>query len=365
MATLDPQHISCLLEFIKKINSTLNQNDLLVTINQELVRLFGIEASYLLMLDPQKQELYFQSANEPEEKIFSGVKISIEGSLAGWVILNQQAVFRNHADKDSWHDQQMDGLFDFTIRNLAAVPLVVKGEITGVLEVINKFNGRFNSQETALLQELACYIAIALENAKIYEHTCHQLKSSFAAFSNAIDKRDSYTHFHSERVRDYAVIISGKKDLAPPQCENLELAAILHDIGKIGIRDNILLKPSHLTSQEFTLIKDHPLKGAEILSLLEGISSEIVNTVRHHHEKWNGGGYPDGLSGEKIPFLARIITICDVFDALTTDRPYRPRMSTETAKSFIIENKNLMFDPDLVDVFQGVYPEMVTKGNLS
>lgn len=360
---LNPQYVTYLLELVKKINSSLNLHDLLATINEELTQLLDVEASTILVFDAKDQELYFLQAGPIKDRNVTGIRVPIQGSVAGWVIQNSQVVCLNNVAEEPWHNKQADQ-YHLPTRNLAAIPLMVKGKMIGVLEVINKNEDGFKSEDISFLTELANYIAIALENAKLYESSRNQLKSTFAAFSSAIDKRDSYTHFHSKRVRDYALIISGKIDLNPVQTENLELAAILHDIGKIGVRDDILLKPGELTKEEFALIKEHPLKGAEILSLLEGISEQIIKTVRHHHERWDGNGYPDGLKNIKIPELARILAICDVFDALTTDRPYRKCKSPDDAKAFIIKNKNEMFEPRLVEIFEVTYPELILKGNL-
>jgi putative nucleotidyltransferase with HDIG domain len=361
---LNPQYVTYLLELVKKINSSLDLHELLETINEELTQLLQVEASSILVFDTQDQELYFLQAGAINGQNVTGTKVPVQGSIAGWVIQNNQVVCVNDVKEDIRHYKQIDYRFQISTRNLAAIPLLVKGRIIGVLEVINKFGNGFNPSDISFLTELASYIAIALENAQLFEITRNQLKSTFAAFSHAIDKRDSYTHFHSKRVRDYALIIGTHLKLTMLQMEDLELAAILHDVGKIGIRDDILLKPGRLTQEEYSIIKEHPLKGAEILSLLEGISEEIIKTIRHHHERWDGKGYPDFLKEKNIPYLARILSICDVFDALTTDRPYRRRKSVIETKNFIIDHQNKMFDPELVATFLEVYPQLIIKGDL-
>ncbi|MGE5558365.1 MAG: HD domain-containing phosphohydrolase [Bacillota bacterium] len=362
MEMLSQQYVAYLLELVKKINSSLNLHELLETINQELTDLLKVEASAILVFDSRDEELYFLQAGQFRGRNVTGIKVPIQGSIAGWVIQHMQTVYVNDPQHDPRHYKKIDQYYNFTTKNLAAIPLLVKGKVIGVLEVINKARDGFDEHDIAFLAELAHYIAIALENAKLYESSRNQLKSSFAAFSSAIDKRDSYTHFHSRRVRDYALVFAAELNITESQYEHLELAAILHDVGKIGIRDDILLKPGQLSHDEYLSIKEHPLKGAEILSLLEGISGEILQAVRHHHEHWDGNGYPEGLAGEKIPLLARIVALCDVFDALTTDRPYRRRMKPGDAKKLIMKNKGVMFDPALVDVFYKTYPDILAKG---
>jgi putative nucleotidyltransferase with HDIG domain len=371
MVNLDPQYLPHFFEIVKKINASLNLHDLLATINRELTELLHVEASAILVYDSNDQELYYLQARENSGSNVSGIKIPLKDSIANLAIQNDEAIFVNDTEnaplpyQKASCAQARNSFYNLTTRNLAVIPLKVNHKAVGVLEVVNKFDEAFKPQDIALLSELALYVAIALENAKLYQFSSNQLKSIFIAFSNAIDKRDYSTHYHSKRVRDYALIMSDKLNLNPIQRENLELAAILHDIGKIGIRDDILQKPSQLTAEEYAIIKEHPVKSAEIISLLDGVSDVVIKTILHHHERWDGHGYPSKLSGDQIPYFARIISICDVFDALTNDRPYRPRKSVKEARDTIEKNKHIMFDPELVNVFMTEFHQIIAKGKLS
>lgn len=179
------------------------------------------------------------------------------------------------------------------------------------------------------------------------------IQSYFSTLAAALDARDPYTAGHSLRVADYSLTIGREIGMSSSELDVLKRAALLHDIGKIGIRDTVLLKEGRLTEEEFESIKTHPVLGENILKQIEPAEamSDILPGVRSHHEHFNGRGYPDGLSGYHIPMLGRIIAIADSFDAMTSDRPYRKGMPVEKALSILEEGKGIQWDPDLVDPF--------------
>jgi len=170
------------------------------------------------------------------------------------------------------------------------------------------------------------------------------------ALSNSVDAKDQYTNGHSQRVAHYALRIAEEMSLAPWQLENIKIAATLHDIGKIGIRDSILNKPGKLTVEEYEVIKNHPRIGANILDevrFLKGVSEIIL----HHHERFDGKGYPDGLEGSQISIEDAVLSVADTFDAVTTDRPYRKALSHEEAIEIILSESGKQFVPKVVEAF--------------
>jgi len=169
------------------------------------------------------------------------------------------------------------------------------------------------------------------------------------AMVKVLEERDAYTKGHSERVANYATMLAKAIGLKGKAIERIRLAGLLHDIGKIGIPDRILNKPSHLTPDEFEEIKSHPVRGVEIISNLSYLQ-EIIPWIRHHHEAWDGSGYPEGLKMEEIPIEARILAVADVYDALTTRRAYRSAFSKEEAIKIMNEMKGEKLDPQLVDL---------------
>jgi len=168
------------------------------------------------------------------------------------------------------------------------------------------------------------------------------------ALSIALDERDAYTYGHSSRVTELSIALGGRVGLSSLQLEMLELGSILHDVGKIGIPDTILNKPEPLNSDEIKLIRQHPSKGERIIGLDKNRRQQmIVECIRSHHERYDGSGYPDGLAGEEIPILARIIAITDAYDAMTSLRPYRIKMTAEAAMSELARCSGSQFDPRL------------------
>lgn len=198
-----------------------------------------------------------------------------------------------------------------------------------------------------MTDEIKQYI-ISLENAA--RENKELFMSSIRMLAAAIDAKDPYTRGHSERVKDYALVIAKTMGFTPAELERVEIGALLHDVGKIGIDDRILRKPTNLTPEEFEIMKTHPDKGANILSQIAQLG-DIVPGTRAHHENYDGSGYPQGLKGEEIPLLARVITIADTFDAMTTDRPYQKAFTLEFALNRIRSMANVKYDPVVVDSF--------------
>ncbi len=183
-----------------------------------------------------------------------------------------------------------------------------------------------------------------------YARLRQQAKEAFERITRIVGERDFYTGTHSANVAELAVKLTRKLRLPDEVVDQVEAAARVHDLGKIAIPDSILLKPGKLTAEEWALVKRHPVVGAELLQGLE-IYEEIADVVRHEHEHWDGGGYPDGLSGEKIPLGSRIIAVADVWSALTTDRPYRPAYTADEARTILKAMAEKELDPKLVDLF--------------
>jgi putative two-component system response regulator len=187
----------------------------------------------------------------------------------------------------------------------------------------------------------------ALDIAELLEKTHFE---TIMAFSEALEARDQYTAGHSRRVMEYSKSIGLRMKLDKQDIEELKRSALLHDIGKIGIPDMVLKKQTKLTDEEFAIIKSHPEIGATILKSIKSFKA-LVPAVYHHHERFDGDGYPDGIKGTAIPPHARIIAIADTFDAMTSSRSYRKALSFRTALAELERNKGIQFDPDIADIF--------------
>lgn len=186
-----------------------------------------------------------------------------------------------------------------------------------------------------------------------------QLEGIVKGVIATLELKDPYTRGHSERVAAYAMkMAEATGKFKPAELNYFYYACLLHDIGKVSIPDSILTKPGMLTDEEFDIIKTHPVVGAEAIRDVEGIADNI-GVVYHHHERWDGKGYPDGLSGDNIPFLARVTAVADAFDAMTSSRSYRPALEFEVAYQRILEGQGSQFDPQLIDLFKQIYPAWV------
>jgi putative nucleotidyltransferase with HDIG domain len=208
----------------------------------------------------------------------------------------------------------------------------------------------FLGDDRTLLDVCASQIAASLENSRLYRQIKEQNLQTIRALVAAIDARDPYTSGHSEQVMRYAVRLAEVLHFPACRVEQIRIGALLHDIGKIGIRDSILLKPGPLTREEFAIMRQHPTIGADILRHIESLR-EVIPMIRCHHERMDGGGYPDGRSGLEIPEGARIIAIADAYDAMTSDRAYRRAMPPEAAFRILYDGRGVHWDGDFVDAF--------------
>lgn len=234
-------------------------------------------------------------------------------------------------------------------------PLKIRGKVFGILTAFVCYGQkRFNEKDLYYLSFLAQSAAHAIENLALYENIYENLFATLYAFVKAVEARDLYTRQHSSRVTGLSLILSQHLGCSKEEQGILNFAGHLHDIGKIGIRDDILLKPGRLTDEEFEKIKDHPVIGANILEQL-GLWERERQIIRCHHERFDGSGYPDGLKRQDIPFLARILSVADVYDAMASDRAYRKKMEDEVIIRIINEGIGTQFDPDVVAAFNKAY----------
>lgn len=203
---------------------------------------------------------------------------------------------------------------------------------------------------------VANQIAMATENSKLNEDLRDLFFSTVQSLVNTIEAKDTYTAGHSERVTRYSLLITDVLKLSQEEKSVVRLAGLLHDIGKIGIIEGILKKDESLNDEDWKMIRQHPVIGAKILEPVKQMAS-LIPCIRHHHERYDGRGYPDGIKGNDIPLYARIIAIGDTFDAMTSDRSYRKGLPVEVSLHEIEKNKGSQFDPYLAGLFIDIYNE--------
>lgn len=245
--------------------------------------------------------------------------------------------------------------------NILAVPLKIKSRVFGILtSVIHQGHKSFGEKDIYFLNFLLEKASSSIENLALYENIYENLFSTLYAFVETIEARDPYTKQHSASVSEYAMAIAREVGCSQEEIVKLNISGNLHDIGKIGIPDNILLKPGQLTDGEYEIIKKHPVIGSNIIGHL-GMWTEEQGIIRHHHERFDGRGYPDRIKGKNIPLLARILSVADVFDALTTDRSYRQKMPDTVAVEVIRQNAGTQFDPKIVGIFLDLHSKGLLK----
>ncbi len=244
------------------------------------------------------------------------------------------------------------------VLSFMVVPLKIREKTFGVVAAsILTGERRFGDKDVYYMNFITQKAASAIESIALYENIYDNLFSTLYAFVAALEARDVYTMKHSERVAEIAHMIGRAMGCEEEDLSILKFAGHLHDIGKIGIRDDILLKPGRLTPDEYEKIKEHPAIGADIVGKL-GLWGREQEIIRHHHERYDGTGYPDGLSGHSIPELSRILSVADVFDAMASDRAYRKRMDKVKVLSIIAKGRGTQFDPGVVDAFLKMADEL-------
>jgi HD-GYP domain-containing protein (c-di-GMP phosphodiesterase class II) len=233
------------------------------------------------------------------------------------------------------------------------------GPITGE-DTVASLRARLEETErqtAARQRQLERYAADLREVFKQERARAQELRRSYIstvrALSNAVEARDAYTGKHAERVAAYGIELAGAAGLDVADSPQIEFGFLLHDVGKVGVPDAILFKSSSLTEEEYALVRRHPVIGSEILRDVDFLGEGKL-VVRHHHERWDGAGYPDGLAGESIPLAARVFAVADALDALTTDRPYRPASTFEHARQVVLAGAGSQFDPAVVAAYEGI-----------
>ena len=235
--------------------------------------------------------------------------------------------------------------------SLIAVPLKYGNRIIGILVVQEKDDSQsFNNDDLILLSDLASQTASAVENQRLHKDAETTYIQTISALAMAVEARDTYTRGHCKRMADYSLRLADAFSLDEKSRKLLSDASVLHDVGKIGMSDEILRKSHQLSGPEFEIIKEHPKIGENILKPIASLRP-LCDLVRHHHEWVDGSGYPDGLKGDKISILVKILAVVDAFDAMTSDRPYRKALSVEQAKAELIKYSGTHFDKEVVEKF--------------
>jgi len=338
------------------INSSLGLKRVLDEVMDALIVLMKAERGFLMLRD-DSGDFRVQIARDSNHHDLTEDVFSISKSIVRQVLDKSETVLTTSAKEDPRFEQQAS-VAAYQLLSILCAPLKVKDNLIGVIYVDNRAqSGIFTNDELALISTFANQAAVAIDNARLFESlqaSNEELQEAYSAtlegWVRALDLRDKETEGHTKRVTALTEKLARKMGVDEDSLIHIQRGSLLHDIGKMAIPDGILLKPAALTPEERILIQKHPVYAFEMLSPIRFLSPAL-DIPYCHHEKWDGTGYPRGLSGETIPLAARIFAVVDVWDALVSDRPYRKGLSPADVKQKIREDAGMHFDPHVVDAF--------------
>ena len=347
-----------LLKVGRTIAVETNLDTLLTIIAQEIKQALNADRCTVFLLDEEKHQLWSKVALGLE---MQEIRFDCGLGLAGHVATTGETVNIKDAYRDKRFNKEIDLQTGYKTKTILCMPIRnLSHQIVGVFQVLNKKDGEFTQKDEDLLIAIGSSAGIALENANLFakqKKLIEEQKQLFSSFidtlSASIDARDKITSGHSKRVTMYASLICDELNMDEKEKEVIKHASLLHDIGKIGIKDSILQKEGKLTSEEYNHIKLHANITHDILGKIY-VSKEFENVAQiasSHHERYDGKGYFQGLKGEDIPLGGRILAVCDVFDAITSKRHYRSKMEIKDAIKILLDGSNTHFDKKITDVF--------------
>lgn len=348
--------LGALMRIGRAINSSLGKRRVLEEVMDRLIELMHAERGFLMLKRPDGA-LEFEIARGIDRINLEEEAFKVSSTIVERVAATGETILTTNAQEDPRFGGQMS-VAAFRLRSILCAPLKIKDTLIGVIYVDNRArSGIFQIQDQNLITAFADQAAMAIDNAQLFDDLQsknRELEEAYQAtlegWVSALDMRDKETEGHTQRVTVLTQRLARFMGVDDEAMVHITRGALLHDIGKMAIPDSILLKPGALTVEERELIKQHPQLAYDMLRRIEFLLP-AVDIPHYHHEKWDGSGYPDGLRGEEIPLAARIFPVVDVWDALTSDRPYRKGLPHDEVKARIKADAGSHFDPQVVEAF--------------
>lgn len=353
--------LKLLASFGSMVSKETKLNPLLEVIAIQVKTILGCDRCSVFIYDKHTHSLWAKVAMGLEK---TEIRIPVGNGVVGHVAASGMSINIPDAYADSRFSKELDKLTGYRTKNILATPLKnINGQIVGVFEAINKFSRSFTEEDEGILKLISSLAASAIENAKLYQRLSESQMETIYRLAITAEYRDQQdTAIHLRHISEYSTLIARGMGLNEEEVDNIRYASPLHDIGKVGIADAILLKPGKLTAEEFEEMKKHTLYGAKILANAEStLLKAACRIAAAHHEKYNGTGYPNGLRGEEIPLYARVVSVADVFDALCMKRVYKPRWEPLEAYRYIMQQSGKDFDPAVVAAFDRVFPDIIKQ----
>jgi len=315
--------------------------------SRELTLLLGAEACLVSQLE---QGLLREIADyaHSQRQVARGLSYYLADYPATAAVLESQLPSAISTIDPGADPAELFVLREMDMQAVLLIPLVSEGEPWGLIEVYDSRARSFSAAERHLAELAATQIGALLTAFEHEERAQRLYRETLASLSNALEAKDAVTSQHTEEVVRLAVAVAAELGLDLDQVRNIELGAVLHDIGKVRVPEAILNKPGPLTEDEWTVMRTHPEVGEQILRPIQSLQA-ILPIVRHHHERWDGTGYPDGLVGRAVPLGARIVAVCDAYRAMTEDRPYRVALSKNEARRELEQGAGTQFDEECVN----------------
>ena len=354
---LQVQRLSALKEIDHTIASTVDMRLSLGFLLSQAVAILAVDAAAILLLDPALNVLHYAAGLGFRSRAVETAEVKLGDSHAGQAALNRRRVQIPDLANDPDNPLLTRLLKEDRFVSYYGVPLIVKGKVIGVLETFHRSIGKRDQEWLDFLETLAGQAAIAIDNAQSFERiqTANAkltlaYDATIEGWSRAMDLRDKETEGHTQRVTALTLDLARALDIPQAEMVHIRRGALLHDIGKLGVPDSILLKPDKLTDEEWGIMRQHPTFAYEMLTPIDYLEPAL-DIPYCHHEKWDGTGYPRGLKGEEIPLAARFFALVDVYDALRSDRPYREAWTEAKTLAYIREQSGYHFDPQVVEHF--------------
>jgi PAS domain S-box-containing protein len=369
--------LSALHSIDAAIGASVDTNVTLNIVLEHVITELKADAAAVLLFNPLTRMLEYAAGSGFHVHAIEGLRLRLGDGLAGQSVLQRRAInisdLRQASEVEQLMDHPVSGAASFPLQYLDgenfvayhAIPLIAKGQVQGVLEIFRRSPMQVDQEWITFFEMLAGQTALAIDNGRLFENLQHSnleltlaYDATIQGWSQALELRDEETEGHTRRVTDLTLRLIEAMGIEESEIEHARRGSLLHDIGKIAVPDRILLKPGPLDENEWYVMRQHPQYAYNMLSPISYLAPAI-HIPWCHHEKWDGSGYPRGLKGEQIPVVARIFAIVDVFDALTSNRPYRQAWTRAKAMEYILEQSGMHFDPKVVKAFM----DLIAAGN--